>query len=324
MTHKKLTRPSPGPSPPSAEDRGWAARAEGLNREIPAAMAIVGAILAALAMLIGWVVIVIQPSGNMRGNPIYLVLAAPLMPWIRGLATLKPWAVNTVWLALLLAPCLSMLAVFVAPFQRDSALLSDSVPHLDTPLAMLVILGITTTLSAAGLLALRRSSLPGGTRPITYVAPGTPRPGRAPLRPAATIALMKGSLPLSGALINGIFFAIVAMIEPLGPFGGVWPVAVVAILVLSVGTLVFRGGFRLKRRRPGAARDLSRGWRLGMGCAVAAVPALWALPVSLSGKLGLSCFMVPLAVAAAWCGTSALKALPGIVGDGGRDRGLTP
>lgn len=314
MRHKSARPPRPPP-----QDRSWAARIEALNREAPAALAMLAAILASLSMLTGWIVIIVPPGGNMRFNPLYWVVMAPLLLWVRSLRKLSPWALNTVWLALVLAPCLSLLALFVAPIQRDPALLSDGVPHLDTPLAMLVILGVTTALAAAGAVALLRSSLPGGTRPVTYVAPETPIPGSHALPPAATDALRKGSLSFSGALINGMFFAIVATMEPIGPGGEVWPVALVAILVLSVGTLVFRGGFRLARRRQGAAHDLRRGWRLGMGCAIAAVPALWAWPTLTSGKLGLSCFMVPLAVAAACGGTKALRALPEIAGGGGRD-----
>ncbi len=95
----------------------------------------------------------------------------------------------------------------------------------------------------------------------------------------------------------------------MGPAGWLWPAALVAILVLSIGTLVFRGGFRLARRRPGAAADLRRGWRLGMACAIGAVGALWAWPTILAAKLGFSCFMVPLALAAAWGGRAALRGL---------------
>ena len=294
---------------------------EGLNRETPAAVAMSGAIFASLSMLLGWAVIIIPSGGNIRGDPMYWLMMAPLLVWIWFLQKSSRWAVNSVAVMLLLAPCLSLLAVFVASISREAALLDGGATRLDTPLAMLIILGVTTALSGAGLVGLLRSSLPGGARPIAYFTPGTLRPGYYPLPPGATLALMKGSLPFSGALINGIFFAIVATLDPIGPYGEVWPVVVVAILVLGLGTLVFRGGFRLRRHRAGAARDLSRGWRLGMGCATVAVPALWALPVPVSGKLGFSCFMVPLAAAAIWFGTRALKALPEIMADTERDLG---
>ena len=101
-------------------------------------------------------------------------------------------------------------------------------------------------------------------------------PGARTLAPAATNMLMLGSLPFSGTLINGIFFAMMATMEPVGPGGKVWPTALVAALVLTVATLVFRGGFRLAGQRPGAAADLRRGWRLGIGCTIAAAAAFWA------------------------------------------------
>ncbi len=199
------------------------------------------------------------------------------MVWLWNLQSYRAWAVNTLWFVLVLVPCLALLALFVAPAMRQSALLNgSSLYYLDTPLAMLVILGLTTALAGSGLAALRRPSLPGGTRPASYVAPGTARPGVQPLPDQGRGVLMLGSLPFSGTLINGMFFAVVATMEPVGPAGMIWPGALVGILVLCVGTLVFRGGFRLTRRRPGAAADLRRGWGLGMVCTIAALAGLWA------------------------------------------------
>ena len=295
---------------PPPEDRSWAARAEGLKREKPAQLAVVFAMLAFLAMLAGWVAVLIAPGGNIRGNPVFWLLAAPLMVWLWFMQSFSPWTVKTVWLVLVLVPCLALLALAVAPGMRQAGVLDGGSKYLDTPVAMLVILGLTTALSGAGLVALRRSSLPGGTRPAAYVAPGTPVPGGRTLSLAATNTLTLGSLPFSGTLINGIFFAIVATMEPVGPGGAVWPMALVAALVLTVGTLVFRGSFRLARHRPGAATDLRRGWQLGIGCTIAAIAALWAWPTILAAKLGFSCFMVPLAIAAAWAGRNALRDLP--------------
>lgn len=91
--------------------------------------------------------------------------------------------------------------------------------------------------------------------------------------------------------------------------GAIWPTALVAALVITVGMLVFCGAFRLARRQPGAAADLRRGWRLGIGCAAAAVAGLWAWPTVMTAKLGFSCFMVPIAIAAAWAGRKALRDL---------------
>ncbi len=283
-----------------------------MRREKPAQLAIVFALL---AMLAGWVAVLIAPGGSIRGNPVFWLLVAPLLVWLWNVQSLAAWTVKTVWLVLVLAPCLALLALLVAPEMRPAALPEDSRTTLATPLAMSVILGLTTALAGAGLVALRRSSLPGGTRPVAYVAPGTPVPGARTLAPAATSMLMLGSLPFSGTLINGVMFAIVATIEPVGPGGTVWPAALVAALMLTVATLVFRGGFRLARQRPGAAADLRRSWRLGIGCTVAAVAALWAWPTIIAAKLGFSCFMVPIAIAALWSGRSALRDLPEVAGE---------
>ncbi len=294
------------------EDRSWAARATALKREAPAQWAVLFAIFAALAMLAGWVAVLIPAGGNVRLNPLFWLLAAPLMPWLWAVQSFAAWAVKTLWLALLLAPALSLLALLVAPHVQGAALLDGDSASLATPLAMLVILGLTTTLSLGGLAALRRSSLPGRVRPVTYIAPGTPVPGFTPLPPEARSMLMLGSLPFSGTLMNGMMFAIVASLDPVGPAGVVWPATLVGVATLTVGTLVFRGGFRLARRRPGAATDLRRGWLLGMASAAMAVPALWAWPTLLTAKLAFSGFMVPIALAAAWCGRRALQALPEI------------
>ena len=242
------------PMPPQPEDRSWPARAEALTREKPAQFAIVFALLAFLAMLAGWVEVLIAPGGNIRGQPMFWLLAAPLMVWLWNVLSLAAWTVRTVWLVLLLAPCLTLAVLVVAPEMRQAALPEDTREYLDTPLAMSIILGLTTAFAVAGLVALRRSSLPGGTRPVTYVAPGTTVPGAPTLAPAARNMLMLGSRPFSGTLINGIFFAIVATMEPVGPGGMIWPTALVAALMLTVATLVFHGGFRLARRWPAAAR----------------------------------------------------------------------
>ncbi len=271
-----------------------------------------GAMFSWMAALCGWVAVVIPSGGNVRFNPLFWLLALPLLPWIWGLQSMAPWAVNTVWLALLLAPCLSLAALLVAPATRDAALLGSGMSPLDTPGAMLIVLAVTTMLALAGAAALRRSSLPGGTRPVTYLPADTPPPGPRPLPGDATAALMLGSVTISATLMNGFFFALTAMLEPVGPAGpvGWWPVAVVAAFVLTAGVFAFRGSFRLVRRRKGAAGDLRAGWWIGMVGAVLWLAALWAWPTILQGKLAFSAFMIPLALAAAWCGRRALRALP--------------
>ena len=298
---------------PNLLDHSWPARATALRQERPAQWAMLGAIVSMLITLTGWISVLIAPGGDIRFNPLFWLLALPLMPWFWGLQSQAAWAVKTVWLALILAPSLALGALFAAPALRHGSILDDGSAFLDTPTAMLVIFALSTAFAAAGAVALRRSSLPGGTRPATYLPPGTLPPGVRPLPPAASVMLMQGSLPFGGALINGFFFAIVASLDPLGPTGTIWPGALQATVMLVVGVLVFRGGFRLARRQASAARDLRRGWITGMVWAGAAIPALWAWPTLFSGKLAFSAFMVPIAGAAAWCGRRALRALPGVL-----------
>lgn len=307
---RRAPKPAPLPAPP---DHSWAARGTALRQERPAQWAMLGAMAAMMTALAGWVAVLIPAGGNIRFNPIFWLLALPLMVWIWGLQSPSAWAVKTVWLALLLAPSLALAALFTAPALHPVSILDDGAPVLATPTAMLVILALSTAFAAAGAVALRRSSLPGGTRPATYLPPGTLPAGIRPLPPSASVMLMQGSLPFSGALINGMFFAIVASLDPLGPAGTIWPGALQAAVVLMVGVLVFRGGYRLARRQAHAARDLRRGWLIGMIWAAAAIPALWAWPTLLSAKLAFSAFTVPMALAALWCGRRALQALPDVL-----------
>ena len=313
MTHKHARRvrlPEPAPTLP---DHSWAARATALRQERPAQWAMLAAIASALTTLAGWIAVGIAPGGDVRFDPVFWLLALPLLAWIWGLQSQAAWAVNTVWLALILGPGLAVGALFAAPVIRDALLLDGEAAPLDTPLAMLIILVLSTAFAAAGAVALRRSSLPGGTRPVTYLPPGTMPSGVRPLPLAASVMLMQGSLPFSGALINGAFAAIVASLDPIGPAGTIWPGALHAMVVAAVGALVFRGGYRLVRRRPGAARDLRHGWIAGMVWAATAIPALWLWPTLFTAKLGFSALMVPIALAAAWCGHLALRALPGVL-----------
>ena len=318
MTHKHARRARP-PEPAPA-DHSWAARATALRQERPAQWAMLAAMGAMMVALAGWIAVLIAPGGNVRFNPVFWLLALPLLPWIGGLQSQAAWAVNTVWLALIVAPGLALGAMFAAPMLRDANVLGDNPDFLDTPAAMLVILALCLAFAAAGAVALRRSSLPGGTRPITYLPPGTMPVGVIPLTASARLMLMQGSLPFSGALINGMFIAIVISLDPLGPAGAVWPGVLQAGVVVTIGVLVFRGGFRLARRHPGAGRDLKRGWVSGMVWASAAVPVLWLWPTLFTAKLAFTAFMLPVAVAAVWCGRLALRALPGVL----RSRGVPP
>ena len=313
MAHRHVRRVHSPDPPPTLPDRSWAARATALRQEKPAQWAMLAAIASGLTTLAGWVAVLVAPGGNVRSSPAFWLLALPVLPWIWGLRSQVAWAVNTVWLALILAPSLALAALFAAPVLRNPSPLDGGAAPLDTPMAMLVVFALSTAFAGAGAVALRRSSLPGGTRPMTYLPPGSVLPGVRPLPPAASVMLMQGSLSFSGALINGAFMAIVASLDPMGRAGTIWPGALQTVIVMALGILLFRGAYRLVRRRPGVARDLRRGWIASMVWAAAAIPTLWLWPTLVTGKLAFSAFMVPLALVAAWGGLRALRALPGVL-----------
>ena len=288
---------------------GWAARAAALQYERPVAWTIVAAIGAMLAALASWIAVLIPQGGNIRANPLLWLLALPLLVWIRALVACARWAMLTLWLALVAAPGLALLALFVSQRARAGRVL-EGAGDLDTPLAMLIILGLSLVLAATGLILLRRTSLPGGTRPATYREPGTRPAGLpAPLPAEAVGALQVGSLTLSATLIDGMAACIGITLlhdEPLGPF---WPVAIPLVMVAAVGTLLLRGAARLIRRHPGAAADLRRGWCLGMACPVALLLLVWVWPLGLGVQEALSVPMVLLGLLGAWGGRRALRRL---------------
>ena len=177
---------------------------------------------------------------------------------------------------------------------------------------MLIVAGLTVALSCAGLFAPPRVEPAPGTRPPSFVAPGTPIPGLHKLSADASSALMIGSLTASGTVVNGMFFGITATLEPVGCIGTIWPPALIAGVVAVTFALILRGGYRLARQRPNAARDLRRGWYLGMGATLAALAGLWAWPTLLTAKLAFSGFMLPMSAAAICGGLRALRKLKGL------------
>ena len=181
---------------------------------------------------------------------------------------------------------------------------------MDTPLAMLVIFGVSVLLALAGLVALRRSSLPGGTRPASFAVPGSVPPDLHPLPAEALWALRVGSLALSGVLVNGVFFAIVALLDlRAGDIGPPWPAILPLGLAATTLVLVIRGMRGLVRRRPGAAAILRRGFQVGAAGAVLLLLLVWAWPTDTTLKLAFSGFMLPMAMAAAWGARRAIRGL---------------
>lgn len=302
------------PLPVQPPDRSWDNRAAALRVEKPANTAMTGALLAVLTAFIGWTVVLV-PHGDVRGNPLFWLLAIPLLCWTTPLLQFRAWAVNLVWLVLLLAPLLSLAALLTAGHAKDAYPLTSDPARLATPGAMLMVFGVTMAFSIGGVAALRRSSLPGGTRPASYLAPSTlPVGSRTPLPAAYGRALRVGSLALSGVLVNGILFAIATTLDMEGQTGGLigsaWPAVIPVLLATTTGTLILRGKLALTRR-PGAVPRTFR-WGLAVGAASTSLllGLLWVWPLPAGARNAFSIMMAPMAAAAAWGAWHALRKLP--------------
>ncbi|MGI4942881.1 MAG: hypothetical protein ACRYHQ_20345 [Janthinobacterium lividum] len=284
----------------------WESRVTALRQEKPANWAMAGALFAMLAATMGWLAVLVPTGGTVRGNPVFWLLCLPLMGWTNALVRFRPWVVNSVWIALLLAPSLSVAALVLAQHLRDADPLLGPSSRLDTPVAMGVILAITLLLSAAGGVALRASSLPGGLRPVRYLPPGTlPRGSLPPLSDELLSAVKLASLAFSGVLINGSMFAITATMAD-ADYGQdalhtYWPLAIPLTLIVLTAILVFRGIRVLVRRRDAIPAELRVGLSLGASGCVLMLVLLWVWPQPILVKEAFSVVMAPLALAAALC-----------------------
>ncbi len=271
-------------------------------------MAVLAAIVSVLAALVAWVAVLGPASGSVRGSPVFWLLALPVLAWTGPLLSFREWAVRSVPLVFAAAPLAALGAMEAARAQQASDILSHE--RMDTPTAMLVILGISVASTLAGLVALRRSSLPGGTRPVAFAAPGSLPPGLHRLPDEVLRAVRVGSLALSGALVNGVFFALVTLLDAsAGDLGPLWPVTLPVAVAVTTLVLMIRGTRGLVRRREGAGASLRRSWQIGAGGAALEVLLVWAWPTDLTLKLAFGAFMLPMALAAAWGARRALRGL---------------
>ncbi len=284
-------------------DHSWAARAAALEYEKPAMWACLGALGGLMASLMGWLAILIPNPGDLRANPVFWLLALPLVGWVGAWTRMVRPVVLSTWLALAAAPCLSLAALVAAGYRSP---LRDLGMDLATPLAMSVILAVTLLFTLGGFVALRRSSLPGGSRPPSYRTPGTRPPGLIDVPPATTGALRIGSLTLSGAVVNGMMFAIILMMvriddDALFSLMMFWPMLIPAVIAGAIGTSVVRSTRALIRNEPGAEPRLRRAWVAGAVAAWGFLTGLWLLPgVPAVLRLALSAFTLPMALLAAW------------------------
>lgn len=279
-------------------------------------MAMLAAVVSVLAALMAWVAVLGPVSGSVRGSPVFWLLPLPVLALTGPLLSFRQWAVRSVPLVLAAAPLATLGAMGAARIQRANHILSDD--RLDTPTAMLVVLGVSIAFALAGLVALRRSSLPGGTRQITFAAPGSLPPGLYGLPNETLVSMRFGSLVLSGALVNGVFFAIVALLDTsTGDLGPIWPVILPVAVIVATLVLMIRGIRGLARRREGAGTTLRRSWHVGAGGAVLELLLVGAWPTDTKLKRAFSAFMLPMALAAVW---GARRAMRGVCGTDGTER----
>jgi hypothetical protein len=256
-----------------------------------------------MASLMGWIAILIPNPGSLRTNPLFWLLALPMMTWLGAWMRMVRPVVLSTWLALAVAPCLSLAAVVMAAHRSP---LRDPGTDLATPFAMTVIFAVTLIFALGGFAALRRSSLPGGSLPPSYRQPGTRPPGLIDVPLATTGALRIGSLTLSGALVNGMMFAIILMVGRIdddAPFSPTmfWPMLIPAVVTGAIATSMVRSTRTLIRNGPGAEPKLRRAWVAAAVAAWGFLAGLWLLPgVPAAVQLALSAFTLPMALLAAW------------------------
>ena len=129
-----LEAPDPATSGPRAhppEDHSWAARAEALQRERPAQLAALAAVFASLAMLAGWIAVLIPAGTNIRFSPNFWLLAVPAAALDGRRNEVRPLGCQQPLAGPHRPACLSVLALLVAPTMRDRSMLGGSA-YLDT------------------------------------------------------------------------------------------------------------------------------------------------------------------------------------------------
>ena len=256
-----------------------------------------------MASLMGWLAILVPNPGDLRASPVFWLLALPLVAWVGAWMRMARPVVLSTGLVLAAAPCLALAALVTAAHRGP---VREPGMDLATPLAMSVILAVTLVFALGGFAALRRSSLPGGSQPPSYRTPGTKPPGLIEVPPATTGALRIGSLTLSGALVNGMMFAIILMVGRIdddAPFSLTmfWPMLIPAVIAGAIGTSVVSSTRALIRNEPGAEPRLRRAWFAGAVAAWGFLTGLWLLPgVPAVLRLALSAFTLPMALLAAW------------------------
>ena len=146
---------------PNGEAR-WKQRQAALAFERPAKAAMVLAVLSSLFALLVWTLMLLE-GGDPRASGAFWVMAIVLCCWMGPVQGYARWTMQTLWLALLLWPALALAGLLAVLYASADTFGPWATPGWLAPAA-----AGSTVLSAAGLVCLRRSSLPGGTRTAEF------------------------------------------------------------------------------------------------------------------------------------------------------------
>lgn len=188
----------------------WKWRRAALAWEKPAQAAMTMAVLASLGTLFAWTLLLVD-GGDPRSSGTFWIMVLLVGLWGAPARVYARWTMLTLWLALLLWPTLVGLALFELWINPPGTFPEHaSLPWLAGALA------VTTALSAAGLVCLRRSSLPGGTGLATFMGerkrPADALPPMDGELVKAQLFLLMPFIPV--ALLMSGTFAVVAVNTP--------------------------------------------------------------------------------------------------------------
>ncbi|MGI4939556.1 MAG: hypothetical protein ACRYHQ_03125 [Janthinobacterium lividum] len=225
----------------------WKQRQAALAWEKPAKAAMTLAVLSSLGTLFAWTLMLVD-GPDPRASPAFWAMVVLVGLWGAPVRVYVRWTMLTLWLALLVWPALvgmALLALWTSPPGTFAG--HASLRWLTSALAA------TTVLSAAGLVCLRRSSLPGGTGTATFMgAREQPKGALPPVDGALVTAQLFLLMPfIPVALLMSGASAVIAINTPAPLLEGTVDVGMAigaAFIALVVG--VFAWGQRQARRWP--------------------------------------------------------------------------
>lgn len=187
----------------TSSKEGWQRKANAWKWERPAQITLLLSIASALGALFSWCMFL--DGNDVRRNPLFWLMAAPLMVWFGAVQGTKKWAVTSLPAALVLWPAASLLAWLVEHHQRTLG----TVYRLATPLTMELTFSFTMLTAVGAFAVLRRSSLPGG-RQTVQPRDASYRPKGA--LPPADPELLAVTKALLGSMLSWIFVGIVSFV----------------------------------------------------------------------------------------------------------------